>query len=410
MVLGVDLNDNGCRISYFREGMEMPESVSRITGKEPGRTPMLLAAVKGRPDEWFFGEEAEAMAKERPDVFCVNGLLEKALADEYVVIFGHDYRAFDLLLIYLGRLLQLTSFVAPWQGADRICITALDLGAKMVTLLKKLADKLDYPTDQIEFISRSESFYEFVMHQQEELWNRDVVLLDCSGEGVTARRLSVNRKTKPAVCKIAVEHKAGLDVFDDEAFRAFCETQMEGKIITSVYIAGEQVTSERMPRTLRYLCMKRRVFYGHAVYCKGACLAAWDRQNNVDRRRTYLYLGKDKLRSNVGIRAYNGREEIYLPLVDAGINWYDVRVRKEIYLGREKELRLLLTPLTGRNEHYAIVRLSDIPPRPEHATRIRVSLSMDCEDFIRVTVEDLGFGEIFPGSGVKVCEDIAVNI
>ena len=410
MVLGIDLNDGGCQITYFKDGMEMPEPLAQITGREAGRIPMALAAIKGKPGDWYFGDEALSLQKQRTDVCLVDGLLSRALADEIVVVFGRDHSAFELLFTYLGRLLSLTSFIEPWQGAERICISALELGADMVRLLKKIADRLDYPTEQVDFIGRSESFYEFVMHQPEELWNRDVVLLDCTGKGVYSRRLFVNRKMRPAVCRMFIESDEKLDVSDDDAFRAFCENSMEGKIITSVFIAGEQVTSERCTKTLRYLCMKRRVFYGHAVYSKGAALAAMDRAQGNDRRREYLYLGKDKLTSNVGLRAYNGTEEAYLPLVDAGINWYDVRVRKEIYLGREKELRLLLTPLTGRNEHYAIVRLSDFPTRPEHTTRVRVSLSMDSEDFIRVTAEDLGFGEIFPSSGVKVSEEIAVTI
>ncbi|MBR6329391.1 MAG: hypothetical protein IKR68_07055 [Lachnospiraceae bacterium] len=408
MVLGIDINDSESRIAYFRQGMEQPESVSQVMGSETFTIPTMLARINGS-ETWYFGDEARRMAG-RTDVQTVTGLIEKALRSEIVIVFGKEYPALELLVKYVIKLLSLTSIMEPWQGAERICFSMGELGDKSVNLLKKLAQSLDYPSEQVEYISRSESFFEFMMHQKEELWNHDVVLLDCTGEGVIARRLNVNRKTKPAVCKVVVQSASLAEPLDDEELRKFCESQVEGRIVTSVYIAGDRISKETTPGTLKYLCMKRRVFYAHQIYSKGACQTAWDRQNGIDRRRSYLYLGKDKLKSNVGLRVSSVNEEVYVPLIDAGINWYDVRVREEIYLGRERELRLLLTPLTGRNEHYAIMRLSEIPQRPAHTTRVRINIVMESEDHLDVTVEDLGFGEIFPASGAVINEKISVSV
>ncbi len=408
MVIGIELSDEGSRIACLNQGMEMPESLSQTVGGDNYVIPAVVALKRGEED-FRIGIEAQRIV-ENDGAQKAEKLLEKSLKGDVVVLYGRDYDAVELLHIYLVRLLSLTALIMPWQSADRICICCGELGNRMVELLRSLVSRLDYPSEQVDIISRSESFYEYVMHQKEELYNHDVLLLDCMGRGVTSRRMSVDRKLRPAVTRTFTESDESFDALDDEAFMHFCEKQTEGRIITSVFIAGERITRDALPRTMRFLCMKRRVFYAHNVYAKGACHAAADRAAGYDRRRSYLYLGKDKLRSNVGLKVNRVHDEVYVSLVDAGVNWYDVRTRTEIYLGREKEIRLLISPLTGRNEHYAIVRLSDIPSRPEHTSRVRIFLTMESEDYLTITVEDLGFGEIFPASGIKITERIPVGV
>ncbi len=408
MIIGIDLNDTGSRISVLEEGQSLPVTISLVTGGEDYDIPMLAAKRKDY-DEWYFGRDAQRLP-ESEDVFKTDSLFSKAVYDDIVIAFGQEYKAFDLLVMYVKKLFSLTSFMESWQMAKRICFCAGELGGQSVKMLRRMAKSFDYPYDRFDFISRSESFYEYMMHQQEDLWNHDVVVLDMTGKGILARRLSVDRRTKPVVCRIYNDEDRNLDPRDDEALKAFAQKQTEGRIVTSVYLVGGTADKETTPKTIRYLCMKRRVFHAHNLYTWGACHFSDDRNNGIDKRRSYLYLGMDKLRSNIGIRVSKVNEEIYYSLVEAGVNWYDVNEVTELYLGRERELRFLISPMIGRNEHNAIMRLTDIPARPEHTTRVRIRVTMDSEDYLTVNVEDLGFGEIFPASGTIVTERIAVSI
>ena len=70
----------------------------------------------------------------------------------------------------------------------------------------------------------------------------------------------------------------------------------------------------------------------------------------------------------------------------------------EFYLESGNTLSILVMPLTGRESKEVEIILHDLPKREERATRIRMELAMESEDGVSVTLEDLGFGEIYPAT------------
>ena len=50
------------------------------------------------------------------------------------------------------------------------------------------------------------------------------------------------------------------------------------------------------------------------------------------------------------------------------------------------------------NSREVEIILNDLPPRSERATRIQMRLSMESEQDVSITLEDLGFGEIYPAT------------
>ena len=55
------------------------------------------------------------------------------------------------------------------------------------------------------------------------------------------------------------------------------------------------------------------------------------------------------------------------------------------------------------------VKLENMPQRPRATTRLRIRLRMTAADRMMIEVEDMGFGEIFPSSGMKWRQEIAIN-
>ncbi|MDE6815041.1 MAG: hypothetical protein K2P71_03285, partial [Lachnospiraceae bacterium] len=43
--------------------------------------------------------------------------------------------------------------------------------------------------------------------------------------------------------------------------------------------------------------------------------------------------------------------------------------------------------------------LEGLPERPKNTSRLKVHVEMSAPDRVTVTIEDMGFGEIFPSSG-----------
>lgn len=404
MVLGLDLNDKVTQLSYMESDAMQPETLSAVAGGDEYEIPTVLAR-RENDNAWVFGKEAVNLSKSL-NAPLLDGLYSRALDGSMVYVGEDEYEAVDMLILFIRRVLSITALIGQWQSAERLVICVEELNEISLKLLEKVVEGIDFPRQKVDFISKAESFYEYTIHQREELWQRDVVIFDYSDELMTVRSFSVDRTTKPAVCRIEDKKGIDIDTSNDEEFMNLCQEILEGRIVTSVYLIGDRKPEDTLKQTLRYLCMKRRVFQGGNLYTKGACYAAWDREHESDLTKAFLFLGRDRLKSNIGLRLVRNREEVYEPLVDAGVNWYDVHEQREFYLGKERELRLLLTPLTGKNEHYAIVRLADFPARGERLTRVRLEASMIADDILRVKVRDLGFGDIFPATDRVITEDI----
>ena len=55
------------------------------------------------------------------------------------------------------------------------------------------------------------------------------------------------------------------------------------------------------------------------------------------------------------------------------------------------------------------VKLENMPKRPRATTRLRIRLRMIAADRMLLEVQDMGFGEIFPSSGMKWEQEIDIN-
>ena len=102
-------------------------------------------------------------------------------------------------------------------------------------------------------------------------------------------------------------------------------------------------------------------------------------------------------------------ETVTQALLDAGTEWFDAAAQIDILLEEGDEIVLMETPVDRGNQREITVKLENMPQRPRACTRLRVRLSMTASDRLRIQVDDMGFGEIFPSSGMKWEQEIAIN-
>lgn len=413
MTLGLEISDKGCQITYKTGADVAPQVVTETMDSQEVIIP-TVAVMDSEMEEFIFGNDALEYHKSKTEEDkprLLTDLFKKAVEENSIITNGHEYDAYEIFANYVRWLLSLTAFVSDWRMAEHIVFVCERISPETVKLFKRLALELEME-NRISIIGYQESIFEYVIHQNPELWHHDVMILDYEDKGVTCKIFNVNKRTKPAVCTVTEIVEPSLEVRNDEELKRFCQWQAEDRVITSVYMVGTPLDKSEIAKTLTYLCMKRRVFQGQNLYAKGACYAAFRRahlQDDQDKNAAgYLFLGEDILQTNVGVKVYKGHEEIYVPFVDAGVNWYEINKSYEMYLGRERELRLLVTPITGENEHNAVIRLSSFPARPEHTTRVKIMLHMETKDRLTITIEDMGFGQIFPASGQVVTEKIKI--
>lgn len=419
-VIGYDLNDLVSQISYFELNNpgQVPESVATSDEEEQPGIPTVLAKRKG-VSQWDYGNAAKAAVKSS-DASLVTNLLSIASTGARIELEGDAYDATELLILFVRRSLNTLSMIMSPEDVECMIITVESLEGNMMDVVEKVALALPIDREKIIIQSYEESIFYYLLHQPSDLWDHDVSVFDYSGNCLEAYQMWMNRRCKPVVSFVdrtqLKDIRSPKEVFDrdlseekearlDDKIRQALKEYFDGKNVGTVFLLGDGFEGGWCEKTLKYLCMGKRVFQGRNLYSKGACYSAHDKMEPCSLNSDYVFLGDDKLKLNVGIKMIVRGQEEYMALADAGTNWYKAEQSYEFILGEKKEVSILLTPLDGKNKETVTIDLSSLPERPPRASRLRLSITFISQTRLRVRIEDLGFGEFYPATG-KVWEKL----
>ena len=415
VLVGYDLGNDHSQISYCVYGEDTVESVATVIGTKQYHIPTVLCKRKGA-GQWFYGKDALKNSREE-EGFLVTDLIELARKGEMITIEEEPFDPIALLTLFIKRSLALLNFIVPAESIAALMFTVENLDDRMVEVLAKAAVNLNLKTSHIYFQSHTESFYYFVLHQPEELWNYQVLACEHNGMRLKTYRMERNKKTTPIVVLIEEkiygslvlpgeeeeeEIKADSYALADESFLKILEDACADRIVSSAYLLGDGFRDGWAKKSLQFLCRNRRVFQGNNLFCKGACYGLLEKIEPSQAGNEHIFLGPDKLKSNIGMNVMRRGKESYYALLDAGENWYEVHKECEFILpGEENHVSFLITPLTGRQAVIRDIRLDEAPVRENAFSRYALEVKMSSPECVELTITDLGFGELFP-AGKKV--------
>jgi len=419
-ILGIDLNDNMSQISYFELNSSAPETVVNDADKEKLGIPTVLSKRKGVA-QWEIGTAAIDAAASG-NATLLNHLMSFAAAGAKLEIEGEAYDATDLLILFVRRSLNLLSMIMNPDQVETMVITVASLDGKLVDVVDRIADAMPIPKEKIIIQTYEESIFYYMLHQPGELWEYEVSVFDYSDTCLRIYQMWMNRGTTPVVAFVDKNDfpqikmpKEMMEEEESEEKAARLDEQIlrlvhefyAGKAVSTIFLVGEGFEGGWCDKTLKYLFMgkNRRVFQGRNLYSKGACYCGRDKFSPCYLNKNFVFLGRDKLKFNLGIRMNVGGKEEYLAIADAGENWYDSGVSYEFLLGETKSVPLVITPLDGKGTEEIEIELTGLVDRPPRASRQRINVEFTSEDRMKIQVTDLGFGEFYPSTG-KVWEKI----
>lgn len=405
---GIDLTDQCAQLSYCLPGRQ-PETVSCRAEEEQYRIPAILARC-ARRDVWMFGEKA-LEAADGEETVLVSGLLEHALRRQEVSVGEEHFDPVFLLSLFFKRVLSLLTPAVRAERLDALVLSVELVTPQVLEVLGEAAGLLELPKARLYVIGRAESFFYYNISQPEELRRKDVLLCDFTGSHLRTLLFTANKKTTPVACFVEEkdwpevraldrrkESEENEKIFLDRRFTAAVQETLKDRAAGCVYLIGDGFEGEWYQGSLQFLCQDRRVFLGNNLYSKGACYAARQRLVPGGISGEYAFLGKDMLKANVGIPVAVQGQDRYLALLDAGVNWYEAASETEFLLEDEDGFSLRITPLDGKSVREVQITLSDVPKRPKKTTRIRLKADMTDVSTVRISMEDLGFGEFFPAT------------
>ncbi len=396
---GLDITDRYALVSYYKPNMEEPETVSTVMGSEMFQIPLFLSKRRGM-GQWYIGQEAK-MQVQSGNCDGVDSLLSRALRRENVILDANEYPATELLLIFLRKVLTLPGGYFGSHKFEKLVITVPVLDMEHMELFTILCSQLGLDPSQVMFIDHKESFYYYVFHQRADVFYHDVMLFDLEENLLMGYLLHRNQNTNPQLVRIETHNYGNLIDNKDEKFLFLLKPAFAEEEISSVFLTGDGFDGNWMKQSLQFLCHNRRVFAGKNLFSKGACYAGYVKNESPE--WPFVYMGEQELKVNLSIKVLNHNEMQFISLLDAGDNWYESEFSCEVILDGTKEIEFWVQRPDSRQASVEILELKDLPDRENRTTRLRITAKPVSDRGIRLTIRDLGFGEIVPSSN-KVWE------
>ena len=416
LIVGYDLGWDYAQISYCNAAGSPVETVSSVAGSESFSIPTALCKREG-VNQWFYGKEALQYA-EKSGGILVENLLQLALDGEAIQIEGTEYDPVALLTLFFKRSLGMLSSAAGTEKIEALMITCDRMDPLVTEVLDKVSANLRLKAERISYQSHQESYYDYLIHQQGELWKEPSILFHYQGNRMICYRMECNRKTKPVVTfihreeeefpsreSLAAKEAAGNQMLD-RAFLELVKEKVGNGRIASVYLIGDDFSEDWLKESLRFLCDRRRIFLGNNLFCKGACHGMLERFKPSEAASSYVFLGEDKLKSNIGMNVRRQGENTYLALLDAGTDWKKAVATQEFYLREDRVVELVATSLVGGGKFSIPLELEGLPG---DVSRVRMTLSMKAENILHASFWDLGFGEFRPAENRSWEKDVSLS-
>ena len=406
LIIGIDFGKKYSQICYYDRKAEEARSLPVKVGSSLFETPTCLCR-RAEQGDYCIGLEAEYFAREKGG-FLMDDLYGISMMQEKVRVAGEKKEPWELLGYFLGGMLKFLGVSEVEKNVRYLTVSMETMDSVQVANLQKAAGFLGIPEERFSLLDYEESFYYYVFTQKVETWNRSVGWYSFAGNKVTFRKLVMSTGTRPVLVRL--ENPAETELREepegrDEDFYKFVKDTLGTDLYSSIQMNGEGFDQEWAGKSVKLLCyQKRKVFYGNNLFAAGACGAGAEKIINR-RLKGYRYLGSSLVTKDVGMEMRVMGAPAYYPLLVSGTNWYECRASCELILDNTEELVFVVNTMGESEKKRMGMLLPDLPQRPNKTTRLSLKLQYISRKECRITVRDLGFGEMFPSSG-KVWEEV----
>ncbi len=406
LIIGIDFGKKYSQICYYDRKAEEARSLPVKVGSSLFETPTCLCR-RAEQGDYCIGLEAEYFAREKGG-FLMDDLYGISMMQDKVRVAGEKKEPWELLGYFLGGMLKFLGVSEVEKNVRYLTVSMETMDSVQVANLQKAAGFLGIPEERFSLLDYEESFYYYVFTQKVETWNRSVGWYSFAGNRVTFRKLVMSTGTRPVLVRL--ENPAETELREepegrDEDFYKFVKDTLGTDLYSSIQMNGEGFDQEWAGKSVKLLCyQKRKVFYGNNLFAAGACGAGAEKIINR-RLKGYRYLGSSLVTKDVGMEMRVMGAPAYYPLLVSGTNWYECRASCELILDNTEELVFVVNTMGESEKKRMGMLLPDLPQRPNKTTRLSLKLQYISRKECRITVRDLGFGEMFPSSG-KVWEEV----
>ncbi len=405
-ILGIELNDQYCQISYYDEEKNEPETLE--TAVDNYQIPLILGYYR---EQWVYGREAKRLATVNKGCTVID-LFERAKRQEKVRVGARNHDAVWLLAKFFQlalarfRHIEYLTFSVPYTDID------------VSKMLKGVGQFVGVPKESVYVQDYKESFCHYMFYQSKELWQYEAALFYCDRNEIRAYMLRRLRKLRGRGDEVfvAVDEVASARMKElaavypvlnvdkakdaDERFKSFIQSVFDKKVVSSVYLTGEGFENNWYPASLKVLCNGRRAFLGNNLYSRGACYTAYRKCRDYE--DSPIYLDNTKMTDQICLRMrVNGKEGWY-PIVQWGSHWYEADGQWDVLLEDTSDIEIHIESLGSGELQAETISLAGLPERKDYTLRLTIEVMFLDEYTCRISFRDAGFGEFFPATDFYV--------
>ncbi|MBE5922303.1 MAG: hypothetical protein E7269_06080 [Lachnospiraceae bacterium] len=308
------------------------------------------------------------------------------------------------------------------SGCDEIhglLITMEGLTEEHIIEVMAAAETIGFDKHHLRIISPGESILHYIIHQKKEIWSSAVIVFDFKGEQFMMRKMTTSGLRLPKQLKITEKDLSGTFTEEqlateegrmeaDQAFLTCIQEEFRRTAVSGVILVGKVFELQWMKQSLNFLCERRRVFLGNNIYAEGSCYAAMRLYQKQDPGDFYFDCeGRTKI--NIDLAIVHHKKQALICLSKAGTYWYKASVQIQVLLGRDKELKFVLTDPVSKETKTLFIELEGLPKRPEKTTRVDIRVMCYGDRSYEFIATDLGFGDFFESSGVCVKKKVMLT-
>ena len=403
LVIGYDLCDDHCRISFHAERQDEPADLAFSDEENPYLIHNSICKKKGS-DTWLVGEEAYETAL-LGNGAIVDKLLRLVSVGGSATFEGVSYSAEELLYHFLDETLKLLYEDPGTKEVAMLVFTMQELNTTVMDAVVRCVKRLGIERKRVRIISHTESFLFHVMSRQKDLWTNISVLFDLSDECLSYYEMNVMRGQQPNAVlarRASLEEGFKPNIIETEAGRRMADSIMTScvdrmlskKQVSSVFLSGRGMDNCQKwgVEFLKKLCYRRRVFFVENLFAKGAAYEAAD----LLREKTaypYMILCEGRIGVVITMDLYQNGATKTLRLSESGGSWYESKEEFDVIPDNETSLKLKVRKAGERSPQLVEVPLTEFSGFENRKTRIGVTLQFTSENTFRVVLKDKGFGE-----------------
>ena len=400
-IVGIDLCEEFSQLSCF--DMEK---------MEPGTEEEIPAVLLRLPDgSWLAGAEAESAAQAGEGTL-VSGFLTDPDSEPELHAGEEIFSKTDLIAEFLGGILKSKQGEVP--SNVYLTVTVRETTPALCAALQAAREKIGAARSSFSIMSHMLSAEFYALSQKRELWLHDVGIFEYDKSGLRYEHLSISGQKHPAIVHAGLQDLRSFlngselseenDTDRDAAFLAALKASAGEAHVSTFYLVGEGFRdigegSSWMKRSLQELCAKRRhVFVGQNFYVKGACYNSYY-MAIPQARPEFVAADTELTTEEVFLYILQHGKLARLPLIPLQTEWFMAEGTAAVLPDGAQELLLgVQNAVTGETRRYPIP-LEGMPERPAKTTKLLIHAKYSQEQVLQVRVQDMGFGDLFPGTG-----------